>query len=62
METELETNNEERIVNLILTERDLFLIEWSLDKMARESLIRSLRLEIDQLRLKLVMKRSYQRN
>lgn len=62
METELEHKNEERIVNLQLTERDLFLVEWSLDKMARESLIRSLRLEIDQLRLKLVMKNSYQRN
>ncbi len=62
METELEQKKEERIVNLQLTERDLFLIEWSLDKMARESLVRSLRLEIDQLRLKLVMKRCYQRN
>jgi hypothetical protein len=57
METTLETNEIKETNKLIkLTERDLFLIEWSLDMMARSSPQSStLRLEIDKLRQKLVM-------
>lgn len=54
METILDNNHtEERTIVLRLSERDLFLIEWSLDMMARSSpQTGTLRLEIDRLREK----------
>jgi hypothetical protein len=62
METILDGNQtEERTTTLKLTERDVFLIEWSLDMMARSPLKSgTLRLDIDKLRCKLAMKQSYQ--
>jgi hypothetical protein len=49
-----ETN--ENVINLKLTEREVFLIEWSLDLMARSYLKSgTLRLDIDSLRNKLAM-------
>lgn len=60
METVLAGNKtDERVVTLKLTERDLFLLKWSLDLMARSYIEGgTLRLEIDGLRSKLTMKRS----
>jgi len=60
MEAVLDENRvEERVVTLKLTERDLFLIEWSLDLMARNYLKSGpLRSDIDKLRNKLAMKQS----
>ncbi len=50
---------EEHVITLKLTERDLFLIEWSLDLMARSYLKSgTLRSDIDNLRNKLAMKQS----
>ena len=52
-----ENKSVERTTTMKLTERDLFLIEWSLDMMARNpSHTGSLRQEIDRLRLKFAMR------
>lgn len=50
-------NRFENIVAINLSERELFLIKWSLESMARNNLkTGSLRYDIDSLRSKLAMK------
>ena len=55
------TRNTEHEITVKLTERDLLLLKWSLDLMARNHIIDgTLRIEIDNLRNKLTLMQNSQ--